>query len=416
MRIEFIAIGSEMLSLDRIESNSLYLQDGLRSLGVRLASKTVISDDKEIIKKTIHDAMQRSEILIISGGLGPTVDDLTVESMADLLKRKTVLNEMTWKKIGEKLSELRRIPNDGHRKQAYVVENAEILENKMGEAPGEYIRENNRHLFLLPGVPHEFKSLLENSVLPILKEIIRPTAVLNQLIYKFSAIPESELDLRIKNKLSHLIPFEGEEFIITTKPGVQTIAIITNLTGKELENRKNNLEKAFNDEFRDNFYATGELLLEEKVSELLTAKGLTLAVAESCTGGLLASKITDIPGASNFFLEGLVTYDNQAKINLLGVRQKTLEEYGAVSKQTALEMCSGLLERSGADITLSITGIAGPDGGTKEKPVGTVFIGIADKFGSDIEERNILGARRFFKEWVSSVALNTIRLRIIRHH
>jgi nicotinamide-nucleotide amidase len=416
MRTEFIAIGSEMLSLDRIESNSLHLQNVLKILGLRLARKIVIGDDKEEIKHTIQDAMNRSGIIIISGGLGPTVDDLTVETVAEMLGRKKIFNNKAWSNIEGRLARLGREPNEGDKKQAYVVENAEILKNSVGQASGEHIIEGNNHLFLLPGVPSEFKSLIDIAVFPILKEIAHSSIILNRLIFKFASIPESELDIRISNRLSHLLPLPGEEFIITTKPGIQTVSIITRRTDEELKNRIQTLEDAFNKEFKENFYASEDLLLEEKVAALLTAKGLKLAVAESCTGGLLANRITDIPGASSFFLEGLVTYDNRAKMNLLGVKEDTLKTHGAVSAETAREMCSGLLERSEADMTVSITGIAGPDGGSNEKPVGTVFIGIADKFGINIEQRKISGTRSLFKEWATSVALNSIRLRILQYH
>jgi len=416
MRIEFIAIGSEMLFLDRIESNSLHLQKSLRNLGLDLSRKTVIGDDRIEIQNTIKESLVRSDVLIISGGLGPTVDDLTVETIAELLKRKIDLNPESWNKIQDRLSQIGRTPNLGHKKQAYTIEGASILENMVGQAPGQYIEVEGRHIFLLPGVPAEFKALVDDGVLPILRKISPPLKPVNVLVFKFAAIAESDLDLRISSKLSNLIPMDDEELIITTKPGVQTVSLVTRLIDEELEDRKKALEKAFLDEFPDNFYSSEDNNLEETAGSLFTEKNLKLATAESCTGGLLADRITDIPGASSYFLEGLVTYHNDAKKNLLGVKEETLQTNGAVSEETAAEMCAALRIMSGADIALSITGIAGPGGGSSDKPVGTVFIGIADKNGISIETKTISGTRRFFKEWVTSVALNSIRLRILRYH
>lgn len=416
MRIEFIAIGSELLYLDRVDTNSAHLQEMLRSLGLPLVRKAVIGDNKKEITAALSEALERSDAVIISGGLGPTVDDLTVETVTEAFGRKTVFNEKAWRSIADKLAKLGRPMNEGHRKQAYVVEGADILENSVGQAPGEHLVINNKHLFLLPGVPAEFISLIDNGVYLTLKRLSKDIKPINRMIFKFAAIPESDLDIRISTRLSHLIPAEGEEFIITTKPGIQTVSIITHLIGKEFERRKAALENAFAEEFKDNFYASEDLLIEEHIVSLLTKKKLKLATAESCTGGLLASRITDIPGASQFFLEGLVTYDNKAKKELLNVKEDTLINAGAVSTETALEMCRGLLEKSGADMTVSITGIAGPDGGSKEKPVGTAYIGIADRFGSDVQHKTISGTRRFFKEWVTSIALNAIRLRVLRYH
>jgi nicotinamide-nucleotide amidase len=416
MRIEFIAIGSEMLFLDRIESNSLYLQKSLKRIGISLSRKTIIGDNRIEIQKTIEESLIRSDALVLSGGLGPTVDDLTVDAIAELLERKTDLNPAAWKKIQERLSQTGRKPNLGHKKQAYTIEGAFILENSVGQAPGQYLEVRGRHIFLLPGVPSEFKALVDDGVLPVLGRILPPSRHMNILIYKFAAIAESDLDLRIASKLSHLIPIDGEELIITTKPGVQTVSLVTHLADDKLKIRKQTLEKVFMEEFPDNFYSSENKTLEETVGSLLTEKNLRLATAESCTGGLLADRITDIPGASTYFLEGLVTYHNNAKKYLLGIKEETLQTYGAVSKETAGEMCAELRIMSGADIALSITGIAGPGGGSSGKPVGTVFIGIADKNGISIEIKTISGTRRFFKEWVTSVALNSIRLRIIRYH
>jgi nicotinamide-nucleotide amidase len=416
MRIEFIAIGSEMLFLDRIESNSLYLQKSLKRIGISLSRKTIIGDDRTEIQKTIEESLIRSDALVLSGGLGPTVDDLTVDAIAELLERKTDLNPATWEKIQQRLSKTGRKPNLGHKKQAYTIEGALILENSVGQAPGQYLEVKGRHIFLLPGVPSEFKALVDDGVLPVLERISPPSRHVNILTYKFAAIAESDLDLRIASKLSHLIPLDGEEFIITTKPGVQTVSIVTHLADDKLKIRKQTLENVFMEEFPDNFYSSEDKTLEETVGSLLAEKKLMLATAESCTGGLLADRITDISGASAYFLEGLVTYHNNAKKNLLGIKEETLQTYGAVSKETAGEMCAELRIMSGADIALSITGIAGPGGGTSGKPVGTVFIGIADKNGINIETRTISGTRRFFKECVTSVALNSIRLRIIRYH
>jgi len=416
MRIEFIAIGSEMLFLDRVESNSFHLQKSLRNLGLDLSRKTIIGDDRIEIQNTIEESLVRSNVLILSGGLGPTVDDLTVDTIAELLGRKTDLNPESWNKIQDRLSQIGRTPNLGHKKQAYTIEGASILENSVGQAPGQYIEVKGRHIFMLPGVPAEFKALIDDGILPILRKISPPLKPVNVLVFKFAAIAESDLDLRISSKLSNLIPMADEELIITTKPGIQTVSLVTRLFDEELEDRKNALEKAFLDEFPDNFYASENKNLEETVGSLLTEKNLKLATAESCTGGLLADRITDIPGASSYFLQGLVTYHNDAKKNLLGVKEETLQTYGAVSKETAGEMCAALRIMSGADINVSITGIAGPGGGSSDKPVGTVFIGIADKNEINIETKTISGTRRFFKEWVTSVALNSIRLRILRYH
>jgi nicotinamide-nucleotide amidase len=351
----------------------------------------------------------------LSGGLGPTVDDFTIDVIANALDRKTIFREDLWNILRDKLIARNRTPNEGTKKQFNIIEGAEALDNPVGQAPGEYINYQDKHIFLLPGVPTEFHSLFDI----VIKTIEKKSAAAipyRTMVFKFADIPESDLDKRIKNNLKDFLPLPEEDFIITTKPGVQTVSLISRLSSEAFEKRKSELNIILLKEFPANLFASESLLLEEIVANLLKNKNLKIATAESCTGGLLADRLTNIPGSSEYFIEGIVSYHNSAKINLLNVKEETLDKYGAVSEETAREMAIGLYKKSGVDITVSVTGIAGPSGGTVEKPVGTVFIAIVDKNGCNVEKRNLSGTRRFFKEWVSSVALNLVRLHIQRYY
>ncbi len=413
MRTYFIGIGSEILARLKPETNSLLVQEMLGLLGQKLTRKIIIPDTPSEMKQCIANSMQEADIIILSGGLGPTVDDLTVNITAEILGYNLVFSEDVWEKISRNLRERGRPVHKGNRKQAYLIEGAVVLDNRVGQAPGQYIKAGNKHLFLLPGVPSEFKGLLNNSVKPVLKDIY-PHSEFTTFVFKLANIPESEMDTRIKENLSNVFPLPGEDFIISTHPGEQTLMIIT--SSNEHKKRKIEIRDALEREFPDNLFAEEDISLEEATANCLIKKKLQISVAESCTGGILSDKLTNTPGSSAYFQSGIVSYSNEAKISFLNVSEETLMEYGAVSKETAKEMCVGLRKKTKADITLSITGIAGPGGGTKEKPVGTVFVGISDKIGTEVQEFHLPGTRRFFKQWISSIALNILRLRVQRYH
>jgi len=415
MQAEFIAVGTELLAADHQETNSLVIQQMLREVGIDMHRKSVVRDEKESISSIFNEAKARSDLIIISGGLGPTVDDITAETLSDAMDKKLIFNGEIYQRMAESLRARGKSVNEGHRKQAYIIEGAEPLANSEGQAPGQYINLDNTHI-ILPGVPAEFEAITYQHLKPILQKINPEAEAIKKITFKFADIPESELNIRLLKIIEPFIENPEKDILITTKPGVQTVSLFFKISDEELMNKRKMLEKKLLDEFRDNLYASEDIQPEAYVGRMLSDRGLTLAVAESCTGGLLADRITNIPGASDYFIEGIVSYHNRAKENLLGVKKNTLEKHGAVSEQTAREMAAGLLSKSRVDIAVSITGIAGPSGGTEDKPVGTVFLGIADKYGINVEKRLIYGERRYFKEWVTSIALNIMRLRLMQYH
>ncbi|HUX06160.1 MAG TPA: competence/damage-inducible protein A [Acidobacteriota bacterium] len=366
---ELIAVGSELLTPYRSDTNTLWLTDQLNQAGVRVTRKHVIGDDRIALAELFVDAGRRADIVIACGGLGPTFDDITREALADALGLEMEFKQDAWQWICDRYGARGRTPTENNKRQAMVPVGAQYVKNEVGTAPGLLLRLDGVIYELLPGPPIEmtfiFNALKENlfsaiDVKPVFKRI-----------FKMVGVPESAVD----DKLGDFPLPEGMEWSILAAYGQVEIHfsyaagsaseadVVFAQTGKEILSRFGNF-----------VFGTDDETLESVAGDLLRTNGHTIAVAESCSGGWLAKRLTDVPGSSDYFLQGVVTYSNAAKTRLLGVKEETLVKHGAVSKATALEMAQGVKERSTANVGVGITGIAGPDGGTEEKPVGLVYI------------------------------------------
>jgi len=409
MVAEVISVGTELLLGQILNTNSQYLAQKLAELGIDLYFQTTVGDNMERLKIAIDTAVKRADILIFTGGLGPTSDDITKEAVADYFGLTLVLDEGVLRRI-EKFFERRQanMP-EINKKQAYVPEGAKVLHNKNGTAPGLIIEKDGKIAILLPGPPFEMQPMFEEQVLPYLERFSKQK--IYSRVLKFVGIGESSIEEALKDLiLSQTDP----TLALYAKPFEVELRITTK---KESEEIAKSLLQSMEDRIRERLgeyiYGVDGQLLEEVVVSLLAEKRLKVSIAESCTGGLICNKITNVPGASEVFDRGFIVYSNEAKMKLLGVPEQVLKEYGAVSSQTAKYMAQGALSNSLARIALSVTGIAGPGGGSETKPVGLVYIGIATKDNSESFEFRFSGDRLRIKEMTSKAALNILRKKII---
>lgn len=373
MDFEIIAVGTELLLGQIVNSNAQYISQKISELGGNLFYQTVVGDNPQRLKKALEIASARADIIITTGGLGPTGDDLTKETVAEFCGRKCVPDEESWQRILDRLEGQGLPVPENNRKQAEMPEGCIILPNANGTAPGAVIEEDEKTYIILPGPPSEMAPMFREQVYPYLEK--RSDCVIYSKTLRVFGIGESAAE----EKLKFLMETQTNP---TLAPYAKLGEVTLRLTAKakereEAEKMLEPLEKQVRDILGDVIYAEGEEnSLQQTLVKLLLEKGKKIAAAESCTGGMLAELITSVPGASGCLDCSMVTYSNEQKQKLLGVSAETLEKYGAVSEQTALEMSKGIRERSGADIGIGITGVAGPGGGTEEKPVGLVYVGI----------------------------------------
>jgi len=409
MIAEVISVGTELLLGQILNTNSQYLAQKLAELGIDLYFQTTVGDNMERLKIAIDTAVKRADILIFTGGLGPTSDDITKEAVADYFGLTLVLDEDVLRRI-EKFFERRQVNMpEINKKQAYVPEGAKVLHNKNGTAPGLIIEKDGKIAILLPGPPFEMQPMFEEQVLPYLERFSKQK--IYSRVLKFVGIGESSIEEALKDLiLSQTDP----TLALYAKPFEVELRITTK---KESEEIAKSLLQSMEDRIRERLgeyiYGVDGQLLEEVVVSLLAEKRLKVSIAESCTGGLICNKITNVPGASEVFDRGFIVYSNEAKMKLLGVPEQVLKEYGAVSSQTAKYMAQGALSNSLAHIALSVTGIAGPGGGSETKPVGLVYIGIATKDNCESFEFRFSGDRLRIKDMTSKAALNILRKKII---
>jgi nicotinamide-nucleotide amidase len=407
---EIIAIGSELLAPDRTDTNSLWLTEKLNSIGIEVKLKTIVGDDDARLEEAIKDATRRSKVVITTGGLGPTEDDVTRKVAARALGRRLLLDENILAELRERFLSFGYVMPERNSRQAMVIENAEVLPNPNGSAPGMFIEHKGVAIVLLPGPPREMRPMFENHVLPRLADRAGSIKVVRRML-RVAGIGESAVDEKIapiytqyENPQTTILFNQSEIEIHLTARGrseEEANALLDALSGK-IEERLGNSVFSF----------AGEKM-EEVVALKLTLGGYTLAVAESCTGGLVAQRLTDVPGSSKFFIEGAVTYSNDAKTRTLGVEPVLLLEHGAVSVPVAEAMAEGIRKRARTDYGLAITGIAGPGGGSEEKPVGLVFIALADDTRTEHRKLQIPGDRQLIRWRASQAALDLLRRRLI---
>ena len=407
---EIIAIGSELLAPDRADTNSLWLTEKLNSIGIEVKQKTIVGDDDGRLEEAIKDAVRRSQVIITTGGLGPTEDDITRKVAARAMGRRLLLDEKVLAWIRGRFESLGRKMPERNSRQAMVIDGSEVLDNPNGSAPGLFIEHEGAVIALLPGPPREMRPMFESFVLPRLTEKAGKVRVVRRML-RVAGFGESALDemiapiyLQYENPQTTILFNRTEIEILLTanaKTDEEAFALLDRLTG-QLEERLGHAIFSF----------AGETM-EEVVGLKLVLGRYSLAVAESCTGGLIAQRLTEIPGASKYFVEGVVTYSNDAKTRALGVEPMMLMEYGAVSAEVAEAMAEGVRRRAGTDFGLAVTGIAGPDGGSEEKPVGLVYIAVADDAHTEHRKLMLPGDRNLIRWRASQAALDLLRRRLI---
>lgn len=409
MDAEIIAVGSELLTPFRQDTNSLYLTGKLNGLGIEVRFKTVVGDDRERLAATLRAALSRSELVILTGGLGPTEDDLSREVAAGVLGRPLREVEEIRRRIQERLARLGRTMSANNLRQAMVPEGADWLRNDRGTAPGLWMEQDGAIVVLLPGPPGELEAMFEASCLPRL-EPRSGGQRLRTRVYKVVGLPESEVDHRIAPLYK---PYQNPVTTILSTLGTIEVHLRAHGSGDQqaealLSELGDKIEFALGDHI---FSSRGETL-EEVVGMYLVMKQKTVAVAESCTGGLVAERLTRVPGSSGFFLGGVVCYSNEVKTRFVGVPAEMIAAHGAVSKPVAQALAEGIRRRTGSSLGLGITGIAGPSGGTPEKPVGLVFIALADDRSTEVRQFRFPGERERVRMWSSVAALEMTRRRV----
>lgn len=406
MTVEFICVGTELLLGNIVNTNAAFLAEKCAELGLSCYYQTVVGDNRERLLQTVKTALKRSDIILLSGGLGPTKDDLTKETVAEAVGCPLVEDISSRKMIADYFAKRGITPTENNWKQALIPQGAIAIENKNGTAPGIIVEKDGRHIILMPGPPNELKPMFTESVVPYLKKL--DEEVISSVTVKVVNIGESRAETMVADLMDAqtnptLAPYAktGEvHFRVTAKAEneEEAAALIAPMV-EELKKR-----------FGSNVYTTDvEVTLEKAVADLLLEKGLTMTTAESCSGGMVAARMINVPGVSAVFKAGFVTYANEAKQKLIGVREETLLQFGAVSARTAEEMAIGAAKAAGADVAVSITGIAGPDGGTKDKQVGLVYIGCYVQGKVWTEEYHFSGNRMKIRESVTAAALVQLR-------
>ena len=409
MDAEIIAVGSEMLTAGRLETNSLYLTGELNNLGVEVVTKCVIGDDRDRLADAVARALGRAGIVILSGGLGPTEDDVTREAVAQALGRQLEFHPAIAEALERRFAATRRKMSEINKRQAFVIAGAEVLPNDRGTAPGQWVAVNGAVAILLPGPPHELQAMFEQQCLPRLARLL-PQQAIRTAFLRITGMPESDLDALIspvykkyRNPATTILAANGD---------LQVHLRARCATAAEADALLAEVAAPITALLGDRLYSRTGDPLEVVVGGLLRQRHATVAVAESCTGGMLGERFTTTPGSSDYFIGGFITYSNALKVQLLGVSAETLERFGAVSRETAEAMAAGARQRTGATYAVSITGVAGPDGGSEEKPVGLVHIGIAGPEGVASANRRFLGDRQRIRVFTTQMALDLLRRKL----
>lgn len=410
MNAEIIAVGSELLTPHRQDTNSLYLTEKLNDLGVEVRFKCIVGDDLEGLTAAAKLAMRRSDIIIFSGGLGPTEDDLTREAVAEALGLKLQRETQLLAKLEERFAKRGMKMSANNAKQADILTSAAMLPNSLGTAPGQWIAGKydgqERLLMLLPGPPYELKALFENECIPRLRARI-PAQYIATRTLKMAMMPESQVDARVAPIYKTYA--DVETTILAGAGEIQLHLRCRKDSQTDAEARVEELAGKIEDEMGDAIFSRKGETIEQIVSYLLQMRGMTLATAESCTGGLLAERITSLSGSSRYFLGGAVVYSNELKTQFANVPKALINQHGAVSRAVAASMAEGIRKRCLSSYGVGITGVAGPTGGTEQKPVGLVYIALAGEEGTQVVERNFPGDRKRIRQFATQQALEMIR-------
>jgi nicotinamide-nucleotide amidase len=407
MKAEIIAVGSELLTPDRIDTNSLFLTEELNKLGIEVLRKTIVGDNRELLAEAFRDALNRVPVVIASGGLGPTEDDLTRETVAELLGRRLQRNDEVVRAIEARFRSFKRDMPAVNLRQAMVPEGAEVLENPRGTAPGLWLEDKGRSIALLPGPPRELKPLFLEQVRPRLQRGVSSVRMFQREL-RVTGLGESHVEECIRPIYTR---YKDVNTTILSVPGEIQVHLRTwTDDDTHAETTLDEIIRSFELALGDRIFAHSGLSLEEVVAQLLTDNRATISTAESCTGGLLAERLTRIPGSSTYFLGGAVCYSNELKTAWADVPPEMIASKGAVSSEVAVALAEGIRGRVRSTFGVGITGIAGPGGGSEEKPVGTVHLALASPTGAKERLVHLPGDREGIRFYASQLALDMVRM------
>ncbi len=410
MITEIITIGNEILLGQTLDSNAAYIADKLTEVGADVRRITTIGDGNEDIVDILKEAMDRADLIITTGGLGPTEDDLTKYAICEVFDRKLVYHQDILDLIKDRYSRRGMIIPEFVKTQADQPEGAALLENPIGSAVGIVIEKDKKRIISLPGVPSEMRAMIDQSVIPYLKKLEHSFNIIFRNIQTFGTFESYIADMIQKNKFIH----EGCE--LAYLPSLKGVILRLTYRGDDKAKGEKLLSR-YSEELREilgDYYITDDGRdLIEVTTDLLKEMKMTVATAESCTGGMIAAALTDISGSSEYFLQGAVTYSNEAKTDVLDVPQEVLVDYGAVSKETVYHMARNMRDKAGTDYAIAVSGIAGPTGGTEEKPVGLIYIGLAHADGVDVHKHVFGVDRQINRERTVYHAFNYLRKKLL---
>jgi nicotinamide-nucleotide amidase len=408
---EIIAIGSELLTARFKDTNSLYLTEQLNAIGIPVVLKMIVGDDEHYLEQAVRGSLERTPLLITIGGLGPTEDDVTRKVVARVLQRQLILNDEILDRLQRRFKSRGIEMPANNARQALVPTGADVLENNHGTAPGLWLTAGTNHVILLPGPPSELKPMFEAFCMPRLQELAGGVA-LARCVFRTACVPESTLDARIA---PIYLKYRNPETTVLAKPGQVEVRLTARGKNKEeAERLLRELGEQIDQELDEFIFARSEQSLEEVVGMYLVMKNATISTAESCTGGMVAERLTNVAGSSRYFLSGVICYSNQSKMELAGIPPLLLEMQGAVSAEVARGLAEGVRQRAGTTIGVGVTGIAGPDGGSAAKPVGTVHIAVATPSGTEHRQYLYPGDRERVRWQASQAALDMVRRELMR--
>jgi nicotinamide-nucleotide amidase len=407
VKAELLAIGSELLGPLRAESNSLWLTERLLDAGIEVSARATLADDAGLLESAFRSALARVELVIATGGLGPTADDLTREALAAALARGLRRDPSIVDGLRARFARFARPMPETNLKQADVIDGARVLPNARGTAPGQLVELDGRLAVLLPGPPREMMPMFDEQVLPLLRARVGPTRVVKRRVLKIAGMSESGVDERAAPVYSR---FQNPTTTILGAPGQVELHLVAHgETERAAEEHIEELARLLREALPGRIFSEDGRELPQVVTDLLRARKLTLALAESCTGGLLSARLTEVPGVSAVLERAVVSYANRAKVAALGVDEALLASMGAVSEEVAAAMAEGVRKAAGTDVSVAITGIAGPDGGTPDKPVGLVYVATDGAAGTRVRRNLFPGGRELVRQQSTQVALEMLR-------
>ena len=414
MKAEIISIGDELLIGQVINSNQAYIAEKLNSVGIFGDKMTTVGDDEGEIFSAFQKAYASHDVITVTGGLGPTHDDITRSVVCKFFQTDSIINEEALENVKRVFTRLKSVPRKINEDQALVPRGCVVIQNRLGTAPGYFFERDKKYFIVMPGVPYEMKAMMDDFVLPFFMKQTTGLVIRHRTL-KTTGIAESFLAEHIGDVHQLFSPDSGLTLaFLPSSLGVRLRITAKAKSADEAEKKIQDVETKLRGKVEKFIYAAGEEELESTVGSLLKDRRLRIALAESCTGGLIANRITDISGSSEYFERGIITYSNESKIDELGVPSELISSHGAVSREVAEAMALGIRTVSGADIGISTTGIAGPTGGSQEKPVGLIWIGYSDNDETIALQFNFGGGRRIIKERAAQAALELLRRKILK--